>query len=154
MFQRFVLICTVLMVFGVTAPPAQGIGQDQHKVVLRIHATGGLCPYGACHSELFIYDNGAGLLREGPEEKPFTITPEELIELVTLIKTTDFDDLRKDKFTGMCPTAYDGAAFTYSFSTPHGEEILGSCEHVIDAQRPLFKVIQRIQTTAYHSDGK
>ena len=154
MFQRFFLICTVLIVFGVTSPQAQAIAQDQLKVVLRINTIGGLCLYGACHSELLIYDDGKGFLREGPKEKLFTIDSKELIELLTLIKKTDFEDLRKNKFAGMCPTAYDLDEFTYSFLTPHGEEILDSCKNTLDEQSPLFKAIRRIQTKAHNYDGK
>jgi hypothetical protein len=156
---RVVLICAMLTVFGIALTRAQDIVENQHKVILSINTVGGLCPYGGCHSELLIYDNGTGLFRDGPREKPsreksFTVDPAELIELFTLIKKTNFEDLHKNKFTGTCPTAYDGSELIYSFSTAHGEEVLDSCKEMLDQQNPLFQIILNIQTKAYYSSGK
>jgi hypothetical protein len=62
--------------------------------------------------------------------------------------------LRKNKFTGMRPTAYDGQEFIYSFSAPRGEEILDSCKTAIDERSALFKAVQKIQIKANDSSGK
>lgn len=156
MFQKLILICILFMVvvFSVITSQAQSVAQDQKKVVLRINSEGGLCPYGGCYSEVLLYNDGTGLFSKGPtEEKPFVIDSKELNELLTFIKGTNFEAIRKSKFIGECSTAYDGTKFIYTFSTSQGEIILDSCENVIDEQSPLFKVIQRILEKAYNSGG-
>jgi hypothetical protein len=152
MIQKFILMCAPLIAIGMFSLQGTSKAEDQRKVILRITAIGGLCPYGACRSELSLYDDGTVSFVEGPKKKSFAIGSEELNTVLMLIKKTDFEDLRKKKFTGLCPTAYDGQECTYSFSTSHGEEILDSCKHAIDEQSPLFKAIQKIRTKSYGSD--
>ena len=154
MLKRNFLFPSIFIIFGLTLDPTQSIAQE-HQVVLHIHTTGGLCRYGECYGELLIYDDGTGFHSDGvKKKKPFSINSQELSELLTLIKETNFEDIRKTEFTGTCPTAYDGIQVTYSFFTSHGEEVLDSCKHVFDEQSPLIKVLQRIQAKAYNSDNK
>jgi hypothetical protein len=142
MTNRFILSSAFLMVIGVLSI------QGQSKLVLRVAATGGLCPYGACRNEIMLYEDGSGFFTEGPKKKTFTVGSEEVSALVALIGDTDFEAMRKKKFTGLCPTAYDGQEFIYSFPTARGEEILDSCKTAIDEQSPLFKAIQKIKAKA------
>ena len=55
------------------------------------------------------------------------MTPEVLSNLQTLIATTDFEIIKSRKFTGDCPTAYDGQETVYVFSAPGGPETIASC---------------------------
>jgi hypothetical protein len=139
MTPKYILLFALLMVIGIAALQGQG------KLVMRVIATGGLCPYGACRSEIMLFEDGAGTFSEGSKKRSFAIGSEEVSALVALIGNTDFEALRKNKFTGMCPTAYDGQEFIYSFPTARGEEILDSCKTAIDEQSPLFKAIQKLR---------
>lgn len=75
------------------------------------------------------------------------------MELIWLIETTDFESIRATKFTGTCPTAYDGAQFIYAFSTNRGKVLLDSCQNVIDPDSDLFKIIHNIQIKSYSAGG-
>jgi hypothetical protein len=154
MLKRFILPCILLMAIGVLSLQGQSKAEPQPKLVLRVTATGGMCPNGACGSEIMLYDDGTGSFGEGPKKKSFAVGSEEASSLVALIGNTDFEALRKNKFTGLCPTAYDGQEFIYLFSTPHGEETLDSCKTAINEQSPLFKAIQKIKAKAYDSGSR
>jgi hypothetical protein len=58
------------------------------------------------------------------------------------VKTTNFDAIRARKFTGECPTAYDGQETIYEFGTPTGTERIASCETEIDPNQPVFAAVR------------
>jgi hypothetical protein len=69
----------------------------------------------------------------------------DLDELVQQMDAADFVQLKSKKFTGQCPTAYDGEEATYTFVTPKGIEVLASCTIAIDEKSALFMKVWEIQ---------
>jgi hypothetical protein len=61
--------------------------------------------------------------------------------LVAAVKTTHFDAIRARKFTGECPTAYDGQELIYVFGAPGGTQRVASCETEIDPNHPVFAAV-------------
>jgi hypothetical protein len=103
------------------------------------------------HSEFVVTRDGAySLSGDVVRRKRGWLPKSELGELARLIDATDFDALKLTKFTGECPTAYDGAEVTYSFYTRKGVEVLASCKVAIDVESPLFATAREI----YHKSTK
>lgn len=111
---------------------------------------GGMCPYGGCHSKATIYDNGL-IKNEAPAyngtdyistSTTRQIGLAQLNDLITQINNEDLDKVKQRKFTGTCPTAYDGSAATYTIYKNGATEILDSCQYILD--QPLFKTIDQI----------
>ncbi|MCA9402954.1 MAG: hypothetical protein KC897_04170 [Candidatus Omnitrophica bacterium] len=151
------MLCwTVLL--GAVPGRAQEQAAAPGKALLQVSNVGGMCEYGQCHTTLTVYQDGTAGVQEGPLEKPvrersFEVDQQDFMELIWLIETTDFESIRATKFTGTCPTAYDGAQYIYTFSTNRGKVILDSCENVIDPDSDLFKIIHNIQRKAYSAGG-
>ena len=68
----------------------------------------------------------------------------DLTKLTSLINTANFEEIRSKKFTGTCPTAYDGQEAIYTFYTLTETQTVSSCEFEIDNQSPLFSEINQI----------
>ncbi|MBI4020522.1 MAG: hypothetical protein HY367_04265 [Candidatus Aenigmarchaeota archaeon] len=123
--------------------------------LLRIEVIGGLCPYGGCHSEIVMQKNGhynhsAG---NGFDYREGDLDAAMAGELAALIEKADFDAIRSKGFTGLCPTAYDGAEATYTFYTSRGPESVDSCVSEIDYTSPLFSKLREIEAKIYSSLG-
>lgn len=111
---------------------------------------GGLCSYGGCHSKTTIYDNGIikneNIAYNGTDyistSTARQIGSNQLNDLITQINNEDLDKVKQRKFTGTCPTAYDGSAVTYTIYKNGATEILDSCQYILD--QPLFKTINQI----------
>jgi hypothetical protein len=109
--------------------------------LVTVTTRGGECPEGACGSTLVI-ERGGRLLQTAPESVVMgQMPPDVLAALDRIIKATDFAAIRSQKFTGECPTAYDGQEVIYEFGAPTGIERVASCETEIDPDHPLFKAV-------------
>jgi lysylphosphatidylglycerol synthetase-like protein (DUF2156 family) len=116
-------------------------GKAEPKV--EVYSHGELCPEGECQSTFTIYNNGTygydgnvqGLL-----------TPHQLGQLFNEMLNADYEQIKSRKFTGMCPTAYDGQEVVYTFYVTQNEiHRIASCEVQIDSNQEPFKSIQDIQ---------
>lgn len=115
------------------------LGESSMPELLNIKFNGGLCPDGnACSSTKTIMQNGSVLINNKLKTKT------DLTKLTSLINTVNFDEIRSKKFTGTCPTAYDGQEAIYTFYTSTGAQTISSCEFEIDNQSLLFSEINQI----------
>lgn len=107
--------------------------------LVTIESRGGLCPSGTCGSttalskEGFVFSNN---------KLSGWVWPVDLARLRAAIDAADFPALRKVKFTGTCPTAYDGNENIYTFHTAHGAETIASCKTKIDHDSPPFSLLR------------
>ena len=69
------------------------------------------------------------------------LSPELLATLNAEIEATDWAELVSHRFTGMCPTAYDGQEIVFEFATPDGVQHIASCEVEVDYESPLFTAV-------------
>lgn len=109
--------------------------------LVTISYIGGLCPDGVCSSVQAILKDGSFFI-DGKLKSQ--IQKSEISQLENLINTTNFEAIKAVKFTGTCPTAYDGQEATYTFNTSHGQETLSSCRVKIDYQSALFSKINDV----------
>lgn len=49
--------------------------------------------------------------------------------------------VRSHRFTGQCPTAFDGQEVVFEFAAPGGVKRIASCEVEIDYGTPLFAAV-------------
>lgn len=119
------------------------LDQNQDKInnLLQISYSGGLCPNGPCSSTTTILKDGSFLVDNKLKTK---ISEQEINELQSLITNTNFESIKAVKFTGVCPTAFDGPEITYIFYTSKVQETIASCQVKIDLKSPLFTKIDQI----------
>lgn len=114
-------------------------------LLVNIEYRGGLCRYGPCYERTSIYIDGSFIHSNAPDsEFRGTLDAVTMTELFLLIETTDFKALRAVKFTGECPTAYDGQETIYTFYWIGGTEVISNCQFVIDFHNPLFQKIDTL----------
>jgi hypothetical protein len=106
--------------------------------LVTVTTRGGECVNGPCGSTIVIERDGR-VHQVMPQAADLGMLPaEELGALDSAVKTTNFDAIRARKFTGECPTAYDGQETIYEFGAPTGTERIASCETEIDPNQPVF----------------
>ncbi|MFN3429578.1 MAG: hypothetical protein ACK46X_06465 [Candidatus Sericytochromatia bacterium] len=123
----------------VTPAPAE-------STVLRIRASGGMCPDGVCGTETVLRLDGRFTRTVG--KNPPTQGRIDAALAAAVAKETaqaNFTQLTARPFTGLCPTAYDGSEFFYTFPTAQGDQAIGSCKVDIDWQHPLFAAVKRVE---------
>ena len=109
--------------------------------LVTVTTRGGECPDGPCGSTVVLERNGQ-VHQTAPTEATFgTVPVNALAALDTAIKTTDFGAIRSRRFTGQCPTAYDGQEVIYEFGAPGGVQRIASCETEIDPNHPVFVAV-------------
>src|SRR5262249_42455816 len=106
------------------------------ETILKVISTGGMCPHGACRSEVIIDLSGSYTWTEGPSRTRYEqlrgkgqIPSKEMQSLLKEIEMTDFEKIKSHKFLGICPTAYDGQETTYVFPKTKSEEVIPSCKY-------------------------
>lgn len=114
--------------------------------VLRIRASGGMCPDGVCGTETVLRLDGR-FTRTIGKAAPTEGRIDAALAAAVAKETTsaNFTQLKAKPFTGLCPTAYDGSEFSYTFSTHRGDEEIGSCKVDIDWKHPLFAAVKRVE---------
>jgi hypothetical protein len=113
----------------------------KHTLLLKITRTGGLCPYGGCHQELILDTEGAYTLTDGDTlTQQGIIDKSKISQLAEVINHANFNQIKAQPYTGICPTAYDGSEVTYTFCTSKGIESISSCKIAIDEHQPLFQL--------------
>lgn len=125
-------ILSAIMLVGTWQPP-------QPLVVIR--TDGGLCPDARpCSATVTIYRDG--MIRVGGAMRRLDRAVFE--ELKRQIAAADFTAIRSRRFTGTCPTAYDGQEIRYEFHVRGTVQTLRSCATAIDPSQPPFKLLNQI----------
>jgi hypothetical protein len=109
--------------------------------LVAVTTRGGECVNGPCGSTIVIERDGR-VHQVAPQAADLGALPVEALgALDGAVKTTNFDAIRTRKFTGDCPTAYDGQEAIYEFGAPTGTERIASCETEIDPNQPVFAAV-------------
>jgi hypothetical protein len=114
--------------------------------VLRIRASGGMCPDGVCGSETVLRLDGR-FTRTVGKNAPTEGRIDAALAAAVAEETAraNFSQLKARPFTGLCPTAYDGSEYFFTFPTDQGDQEIGSCKVDIDWKHPLFAAVKRVQ---------
>jgi hypothetical protein len=109
--------------------------------LVTVTTRGGECVNGPCGSTIVIERDGR-VHQVGPQAADLGRLPVEALGAIDgAVKTTNFDAMRARRFTGECPTAYDGQQTIYEFGAPAGTERIASCETEIDPNQPVFAAV-------------
>jgi hypothetical protein len=140
--RRTVLIGTLGVALGACSPSAvASLLPVASGPLVTVTTIGGKCPDGPCGSTVVIERNGQ-IHSVAPAAAPIGAVPADaLAALETAVKLTDFDAIRSRKFTGECPTAFDGQEVIYEFGAPGGVQRIASCETEIDPDHAIFATV-------------
>jgi hypothetical protein len=109
--------------------------------LVTVTTRGGECVDGPCGSQIVIERDGQ-IHQVAPQAADLgTLPADALRALDAAVKTTSFDAIRARKFTGECPTAFDGQEVIYEFGAPRGTERIASCETEIDPNQLVFAAV-------------
>lgn len=154
-----ILLIVVGIFFGITImyytpskkeenKPNNAISNNSLETLLTIDSRGGLCPYGECNSKIEIRENSSYTYKFGDgKEVVGELLISDVNNLAKLIKKEDFVSIKSKKFTGTCPTAYDGQELIYTFFP--SKETISSCTYAISGDSPLFKLIGSLLSAIY-----
>src|SRR5688572_27661455 len=93
------------------------------QLLMTASFTGGHCVYGACDGQVTVYTGGTYVMTNGSgAEQTDLLTASLITNLMLEIEAADYDAIRSQPFTDICPIAYDGQQVTYTFYTSGGEE--------------------------------
>lgn len=125
---------------AVAVSPAACSGADQPvpsatAPILVVRSHGGLCPDGReCARSVTFY--GDGSWRSGSERG--RLPPPVAESLRDAATSTSAHDITDGRFTGTCPTAYDGSEVVYTFPLDGGTQV-ASCTWTIDGRHRLVQ---------------
>ena len=113
------------------------------QTLAEVKYTGGLCQNGYVCEDSYVIKNNGQLFYAG-RLTGHTINQSDITKLNVEIQSTNFDEIKKHKFTGTCPSAYDGQEVIYTFYTGTEVEVLSSCQYQIDGKIGVFKAVEDI----------
>jgi hypothetical protein len=109
--------------------------------LVTVTTRGGECFNGPCGSTITIERDGRVHQTAPTSAELGALSANALTAVDAAVRTTDFESVRARKFTGECPTAFDGQEVIYEFGAPGGIERIASCETEIDADQPPFSIV-------------
>jgi hypothetical protein len=139
------LLCVALVAAGcspgaattgpsATVPSATGM-------LVTVETRGGECVKGPCGTAVVLERDGRVHSAAKPPNDLGTVSPDRLAALDALIRRTDFAALKSHRFTGECPTAFDGQEIVFEFGAPGGVQRIATCEVDVDFGLPLFVAV-------------
>ncbi len=121
------------------------IDTESLSLIAIVEASGGLCPGGVvCGSKISVRNDGSVTTTEGK----LVMLPAEVLQLQEVMTIENLNKLKAQKFTGTCPSAYDGQEVVFKFYPGRGEEKIGSCEYAIPEDNPLMKQMELVMQKA------
>ncbi len=118
------------------------VNEVPSNILLNIRVYGGFCRSNTvCDTSTTFDSKGLLIFYDGKKAK---IDPADLNILKQEINNAKYSDMLEQKFTGTCPTAYDGSAVEYTFYTTQSKYVLDTCKVAIDEYWSLFQEINRV----------
>lgn len=122
--------------------PAAGTARGY---LAKVSDRGGMCPGGECSSELLVEKDGAyALSRRAAVVLRGRLNGKDLAALKAAVRAADFEAVMRRRFSGTCPTAFDGQERTYAFETAKGAVAIPSCTYNVDRALPVFKLLDEL----------
>jgi hypothetical protein len=136
-----VLVATGLVLIGCSPAAIASVLPVPSGPLVTVTTRGGECVDGPCGSAIAIERDGQ-VRQVAPQAADLGALPAAVLDaLDSAVKTANFEAIRARKFTGECPTAYDGQEQIYEFSAPSGVQRVASCETEIDPNQPVFAAV-------------
>jgi len=130
------LVVSILVVTACAGSAATPVGP-----LVTVQLRGGECFAPPCGMTVILDRDGRVHGAAKPPNDLGTVPSDRLLDLVTLVATTDYASIRSHPFTGQCPTAYDGQEIVYEFGAPSGIERIATCEVDVDFGQPLLVAV-------------
>ena len=141
-FARFVFLTLIGILLGACSPAAvASLLPVASGPLVTVTTRGGVCANGPCGSTIVIERDGRAHQRALASAELGVLPANALAALDGAVRTTDFESVRARKFTGECPTAFDGQEVIYEFGAPGGSQRIASCETEIDPNQPVFAAV-------------
>ena len=109
--------------------------------LLTVTTRGGECVGGPCGASVILDRDGRVHSAAKPPNDLGRVQAEAMATLTALIQQTDFASLKSHKFTGQCPTTFDGQELIFEFEVGTGTQRIAWCEVEIDWGSPLFVAV-------------
>lgn len=123
-----------------TPTSAQATPNAQTTEILTVTTRGGFCPTDdPCSTGTIVLSDGSVRQKDKELKK---LSQAQVQQLQKHIKDTDFEAIKQTKFSGTCPTAYDGQETVYTVYRDSVKEELPSCTYDLDLKLPLFSFIE------------
>jgi hypothetical protein len=139
-----ILFCLLATACGSPQPAKTGAPVKVRPTMLTVTSSGGLCPQGACGSELTIRSDGRWTLREGAHANSGRIDQAQTVKLARQIAHARRDELVSGPFTGTCPTVYDGEQTVWKLYRTDRMIVLDSCADEFRTDARLFMVVESV----------
>jgi hypothetical protein len=146
-------VCLVAMLAGATLllPSNQAAAKRKpasksvksRAIVAELHRRGGRCRTGLCEAVLTIRANGSVKYSDGATTAGTILSSKDTSALSKLIEATKDDPTTLPKFTGTCPTAYDGQERVFVLHRKAGVRTFAECSVQIP-ETGIFLELQRI----------
>lgn len=120
---------------------ASPVASPEAGVLLVVETRGGLCAPGPCGRTIVVDRVGRVHQAAKPPNDLGVVPAIALAALNDAIWTTNFAELASHRFTGVCPTAYDGQEVVFEFATRTGIQRIATCEVEVDFNSPLFVAV-------------
>lgn len=115
-----------------TVPPGTG-------PLVTVTSHGGECVGGAtCDTTIYLDRDGRVHSAAKPPNDLGQVPADAMATLIAAIAQTDYAAIKSHKFTGQCPTAFDGQELIFELAVGTGTQRISSCEVDIDWGSPLF----------------
>ena len=127
-----------------TVAPASSAPAGPVLPLVTVERRGGLCVNGPCESLVAVEADGR-LHQVRPSDAVLGRVPPELLEALRIeIDQANFPLIESRRFTGQCPTAYDGQETIYAFTVAGGTAVerIATCDVAIDPNHPLFRAVE------------
>jgi hypothetical protein len=112
--------------------------------LVTLESRGGHCLEGECRATVVIDGDGRVHQIEPKPAEIHRVSGESIDVLRSALAGTDFEAIRSQPFTGVCPTAVDGQELIFTFATLAGPVRISTCELEIDLEQPLFVAVDAI----------
>jgi hypothetical protein len=141
-FARLIVLAWIaVMLISCSPAPVASLLHVASGPLVTVTTRGGECVNGPCGSTVVIERDGRVHQTAPNSAELGALSANALTAVDAAVRTTDFESVRARKFTGECPTAFDGQELIYEFGVPGGIERIASCETEIDADQPPFSIV-------------
>jgi len=132
------LVAAIVAVAGCSSFPVPGLSNEP---LVTVETRGGMCPAGVCGQTIYLERDGRVHSAAKPPNDLGQVRPDAMAALDAAIRTTDYTAMKSRKFTGDCPTNFDGQELIFTFAVPGGSQRIASCEVDIDWGSSLFVAV-------------
>ena len=110
--------------------------------LISIREEGGLCSYGLCWSEKTVYADGKWSIENGQKQNDYGMLQKpDILKIKESLSFVNINEVKGNKFVGICPTAYDGQKTILSIWQYGKEYKLDNCVYDFSKNTSLSRLL-------------